>query len=457
MNFVPAESGPPELETPPPTAKVGVWRLAAMTVPSFAYTFTVTTLAFVLLPDESRVFPYEPSWILGLFYFVGGCSELPGPMLGHLSDSLRTPFGRRRPLLLACAVGIVCATTAQWTAAIRRSLLLFALSLLVQMLFWTLLYAANQGLVLDTLRSDELPMASSCQAFHVALGACFAFLCSALLPWNPHFLYGVTMVVTLMSTTLAVIATEEAPLQSRPPEPHPMFSLRWIAGFYKLDFEKHPEFSLVMLCKVVMYGAGIAKGYLVYYLRDTWGVTDVGELHSKVASIAISAELCAAVTAGFFVVLAKHESSHASVSPEAAAVTGALVVAVSWACLLPISFTTSGFHLTELFGVLYGLGHGCVMYGDNALTYKHVPSKEHGAQAFGLQSVAAFVGFGVFSVLASATLDVFGRRLPYRFPGPRAAPTPPDGYRLEGYIVLFVLVVATNLVWAHLYSKLRKA
>ena len=38
-----------------------------------------------------------------------------------------------------------------------------------------------------------------------------------------------------------------------------MFSLRWIAGFYKLDFEKHPEFSLVMLCKVVMYGAGIAR------------------------------------------------------------------------------------------------------------------------------------------------------------------------------------------------------
>ena len=38
----------------------------------------------------------------------------------------------------------------------------------------------------------------------------------------------------------------------------------------------------------------------MYYLRDTWGITDVGELHTKVASIAISAELCAAVTAGFF-------------------------------------------------------------------------------------------------------------------------------------------------------------
>ena len=59
-----------------------------------------------------------------------------------------------------------------------------------------------------------------------------------------------------------------------------------------------------------------------------------------------------------------------------------------------------------------GLGHGCVMYGDNALTYKHVPNKAHGARAFGLQSVAAFIGFGVFSFLASMILDVFGRRLP---------------------------------------------
>jgi hypothetical protein len=311
---------------------------------------------------------------------------------------------------------------------------------------------------LDALRSDELASASSCQAFHVALGACFAFLCSALLPLNPHFLYGVMTVVTVASTACAVLVTEEAPLQAAPPgPPGPIFSPWWIASFYRLDFEKEAAFSLVMLCKVIMYGCGIAKGYLVYYLRDTWSVTSVGDLHTKVASIAISAELCAAVTAGFFIFLAKQEGVKASVSPESAAVTGALVVAVSWACLIPISFTPSGFHFTELFGVLYGLGHGCVMYGDNALTYKHVPSKEHGARSFGLQSVAAFIGFGVFSFLSSMILDVFGRRLQYRLPGPRAAPTPPDGYRLEGYLVFFVLVVAMNVFWARLYSKLREA
>merc|ERR1719235_2798028 len=147
------------------------------------------------------------------------------------------------------------------------------------------------------------------------------------------------MAVTLVSTACAVIVTEEAPLLAAKPGNPELGWLRWIASFYKLDFEKEPEFSLVMLCKVIMYGAGICKGYLVYYLRDTWAVTDASDLHTKVASIAISAELCAAVTAGFFIFLAKHENAQPSVSPENAAVTGALVVAVAWACLIPVSFT----------------------------------------------------------------------------------------------------------------------
>merc|ERR1719235_2466427 len=115
------------------------------------------------------------------------------------------------------------------------------------------------------------------------------------------------MAVTLVSTACAVIVTEEAPLLAAKPGNPELGWLRWVASFYTLDFDREPEFSLVMLCKVIMYGAGICKGYLVYYLRDTWGITDVGELHTKVASIAISAELCAAVTAGFFVVIARED------------------------------------------------------------------------------------------------------------------------------------------------------
>ena len=47
------------------------------------------------------------------------------------------------------------------------------------------------------------------------------------------------------------------------------------------------------MCKAVMYGGGVAKGYLVYFLRDTWHVTDPRALHRKVASIALSAEIVA--------------------------------------------------------------------------------------------------------------------------------------------------------------------
>ena len=57
------------------------------------------------------------------------------------------------------------------------------------MLAWALLYAAQQGLVLDVLQTEQLNLASSCQAIFVALGACLAFGAAVALPSSLHYHY----------------------------------------------------------------------------------------------------------------------------------------------------------------------------------------------------------------------------------------------------------------------------
>jgi len=368
-----------------------------------------------------------------------------------VTDCLRTPFGRRRPLIALAAVGIVGATSAQWFAAIRLNLSLFAAAVFAHMLGWTMLYAANSGLVLDSLPAHQLPLASSCAAVHVAVGAVLAFGTAALTPRNIHYhyQYGIMMLFTA-SVTFAAMFTPEK--QMKPHEP----DSEWFRRCYSLDFVKERNFSLMMMGKVLMYGGGVAKGYLIYFLRDTWDVTDLPTLHVKVATVAISAEVCACITALCCMWAAKREQSQSCVlSPQMAAIVGACTIGCSWAVMIPIGFLSWGYDTLEIFAVMYGLGHGFVLYGDVALTFLTVPAKANGSRSFGLQSVAAFIGMSLFAFLASLVVDTFGRLVPYTLPGPRAGPLPIDGHRLEGYVALFVFVALANFCWAGLFSMIK--
>lgn len=450
----PIRSPPPELIVPHTNeirTEYSFLQLAILTSPTLAYSCTATNLAFLLLPDEARTFQYEASWTLGLLYAVGALAELPGPLLGHASDCLRTPFGRRRPFVLFAATCIIAATCVQWLGAMHGNLPIFAMALLVHMLGWALLYTAQQGLVLDVLNDQQLSIASSCQALFVAIGACGAFIIAAALPaaLHYHYLYAVTSLLTLVTSIGTVLISQEQAVLPDVYEERVTSYYGLLQRYYWLDFRKQYDFSLVMVCKALMYGGGVAKGYLVYFLRDTWNVVDTRKLHLKVASIAICAECCAAATAGLLLM------SSGQIGPNRAAVAGASIIACSWCVMIPLGFWDEGYALTELFALVYGVGHGLVLVGDQALTYQLIPTKAHGSRSFGLQSVAAFVGMSTFAFLCSLVLDLFGRVSEHRMPGPRAGPIPADGYRLEGYVALFLFVTAANLVWAYLFSKIR--
>jgi len=442
----------PELAEPPTereSTKYTNVQLMALTCPTMAYSCTAATLAFMLLPDEARAFPYESSWTLGLLFVVGGLAELPGPLLGHMSDCLCSPYGRRRPFIILAALMVIGATSVQWLGALQKSLITYAAALLVQMISWALLYTAEQGLILDMLTESQVTIASSFQAIFVATGACIAFGVAIVMPpelhW--HFQYAVTAVMTVVTSAMAVMVYEPPSTGHDVAEAETSF-YGLVKRFYFLDFERQKNFSYVLVSKALMIGGGVAKGYLIFWLRDTWNVTDTRQLHRKVGCIVVAAELTACATAGILLVAGE------ALSPNKTAIWGTMWICVTWMIMIPLGFMDDGYYYAEIFAVTYGIGHGLVLVGDQALTLHNVPEKAHGSRSIGMQCVATFVGMSFFSMMCSLLLDVFGRVWNITIPGSRHNVLPPDGYRLEGYLALFAFVILANIYWGYVYSRI---
>lgn len=441
-----------EPELAPPVRAVGEYtnvQIMALTAPLMAYSCTAATLAFMLLPDEARAFPYESSWTLGMLFVVGALAELPGPLLGHVSDCFCSSYGRRRPFMVLAALLVVGATSVQWLGALEKSLFAYSVALLVQMISWAMLYTAEQGLLLDILTESQVNLASSFQAIFVATGACVAFGVAIIMPpeLHYHFQYAVTAIMTVVTTFMAVMVYEPPATGHDVAEDETSF-YGLVKRFYFLDFERQKNFSYVLVSKALMIGGGVAKGYLIFWLRDTWNVTDTRKLHRKVGCIVVAAELTASATAGILLVAGQ------ALSPNKIAIWGTMWIGMTWMIMIPLGFLDEGYYYTESFAVTYGIGHGLVLVGDQALTLKNVPEKAHGSRSVGMQCVATFMGMSFFSVMCSMLLHLFGRVWNVTIPGSRSHVLPQDGYRLEGYLALFTFVVLGNFTWGYVYSQI---
>jgi hypothetical protein len=283
----------------------------------------------------------------------------------------------------------------------------------------------------------------------VAMGAVVAFGVAIVMPpeLHYHYQYAVTAVMTVVTTLMAVMVHEPPSTGHDVAEDETSF-YGLVKRFYIVDFERHKNFSYVLMSKALMIGGGVAKGYLIFWLRDTWDVTDTKKLHRKVGCIVVAAELMASATAGILLVAGQ------AFSPQRIAIWGTMWIAMTWIIITPLGFMDDGYYYTEIFAATYGIGHGLVLVGDQALSLENVPEKSHGSRFIGMQCVATFLGMSFFSVMCSMLLHLFGRVLNVTLPGSRSHVLPQDGYRLEGYLALFAFVILGNMVWGYVYSQI---
>src|SRR5256885_2731625 len=194
-----------------PTGRFGNLRHAGLSSLWFGFNFHWLPIGFVLIQSQLRGLPdvAQDSYGAALGTMVGAGAifavAVP-PLVGQLSDYLKTPWGRRRPLIFACTllnlVGLGIMMTAHSYAQ------LFVGYLWIQ-LFANAAGAAYAGVIPDVVPNPEFGRASGFLAAMNQAGGLVGVLTTSVLAGMHQLVraYAVIGAITVLTMIPALIAS----------------------------------------------------------------------------------------------------------------------------------------------------------------------------------------------------------------------------------------------------------
>jgi len=472
-------------------------RVCGCTSLSLAYGFMLADQGLLVAPLEAeRLFPDQASLGLGSMAVCCGLAQLVGPAAGKWSDSYRSRFGRRRPCMFMALLGIVFLTGGLRLCSRLRWRVSFMLIFLLQQISWNVILTAQAGLVPDRVPAEQQGFAGGAMAAFTLTGALGALLLVHLLGGlGLELHYSITTgLVVLCSVAVFAAANERSSLASHTPRASAGGFWSQVYACYQVDLRRYPEFAKLLLSKTMYCSSVIVKGFLLFFLQDTFRLSDHKQAQALVGQVAIAAETTAALSAGLAMLLldrarpraplgaaaeAAPEATFGALSlPTAAAKEGcqvppcaagrllarsAAVSCASWMGLLWFGPLLVGLGVLRsrqagveddetlaavwmpymvLGTALWGCGQGAYLASDQALSYALLPDSKEASRFLGLASVCACLGFIAGGSLTGGLLWLLGARGAGGEAGSSAGP----GYAFAGYAAMFVL--AAGLSWA---------
>ena len=420
--------------------------LIVLTVMWGALSFLWTVLSNNIVPTRVLSFATEANkgTVLGLATVIGAfVSMLVGPITGVLSDESRSRWGRRRPFL---AVGTAANAVALLALIGARTLAGFILAFIAVQLF-----ANFAGFPYTALIPDQVPdmqkgkatgfagfaevigrlagaivggLMISAPAAAAVLGARLFFLPGALRgdPMLPLVLLTVAVTVGAMLFTVTLVR-EEVP--AIPPKRQRAYLLRHAFTF---DVRAEANFAWLLAARACrMLAINTIATFLLYYVRDYLGTSDVGEANAKLGYLfAVSSvtTLPSALAVGYLI--DRHQRRKLWVYASSAGL--ALV------CLAFIA--VRDFSQALLVGAGFGLCYGAYFTSDWALALSLLPKGDEAAKYMGIWGIAGTLPQVLAPGIGGLLLDTFNRM------GPN-----------WGYPVLFVTVVFYLLIGTVMLAK----
>jgi hypothetical protein len=342
-----------------------------------------------------------------------------------------------------------------WLSSGYDNVYCYGMCLVAQAVAWAFVHPTYLGLIVDVVADEQFDLASTCNGAYFATGCLGSFLISWYAGKLYYWQYIMSTSLTLLGCMGCCAMGQEKPMAVAPDDT-PAGLWGKFKHFYWLDVTKYPYFATILFAKGMMYGISVSKGYLVYFVRDIFDVTDPDKLTSKVSMIALHAEGAACLIAFGLMAWSK---SRGGLNARLVAVIGAALTGLGWLVLMPAGFFGGTYDYLQYLSLVYGVGHGLALVGDQALMLKHIPSQEHGSRFTSLQNVVACVAGFTFSVLNGTVVQLLGKELhqwhggAWELPLTHRIPVTHEGYRLEGFIGLFTLTAITSFVWSYLYSR----
>lgn len=328
---------------------------------------------------------------IGLATGLGGVfAMLVPPLVGTLSDHLHTPWGRRRPLLVAGVLGVVLALVTMWTAGSYPPLLVGFVMLVA---FVNVSGGAYAGLIPDLVPGKQTGLASGLFGFFFQLGSVVSLLATLVMSnlGQIKSTYGVIAIVAILALlpTLWAAAGES---DRRVPE-RQRRSLReflrplWSGDFGWAFFTRFLNLS----------GFYAVLPFLVPAFRDLFGLSQ-----DDASQTVIVFELIVTVVAVPCAILGGILSDRFGRKKFVYA-AGALQVLVLLLFLFGSSLPISA---VMVLGALYGLGYGLYTSVDWALGIDTLPDRDRPAKDLGLYHVADSLPRVLLPLLVGAGLDL---------------------------------------------------
>lgn len=441
---------PQDVEHREEVEPLSLLRLLMIATPQFGYGFQICMWINVVPQEVSYLYPENPGVTYSVLLAICSFFELAGPIWGHASDRLRTPYGRRRPVLVCIALGIATFMMGMWIMSATQHPFGYLACTCAGVLVGSALVPVFQGLVVDVVPRDQVDVMGTCNAVLFTVGALSSFIFALFMEGMYYWHYIIAITATVTGSLVVCLACRESLVNNDMLDEVPTGFGNLLKYFYWLDVHQYRDYAVVLLCKGMMYGIAVTKSFIVYFIRDTYNVTEDAVLLPKVASIALWTEISALIMAGLTMAF----MTKGAMKPLSIAKIGPVISSLSWLLLAPCGFDKSSYDFLEWISAVYGIGYGFSLAADQALTLEYIPNKENASRYMGLQSVVTCVAALAFSSMNAALLAVFGSAMKWQLPGARAAPVPDGGYRLEGYIGLFVVASFLSVVWSFLYSML---
>jgi hypothetical protein len=284
-----------------------------------------------------------------------------------------------------------------------------------------------------------------------SIGAIAVFQFSILLEFHFEYNYMILIILSwMMLLILHVSATEARSDQlCLPPQ------LDWrqpVAAFKAVFFfnsDSIPGFSLLVLERGTYYAGTAAKAFIFFYVRDGIGITDGKEQALFMSDIAYASALSATLAGLVNSVIFNTTSLHS----RTLAACGAFCMAVS--SQLWVSALFQQLIMRKICMILcivgYGIGQGCYLSADLALTMATIPDTNEASRYMGFWGVSAFIGGGLGSVAAGTLMELFGKVLPEHW-GTHVAS---DSYHIAGYVALLIGTFLCNVTTGIICLRIR--
>jgi MFS family permease len=339
----------------------------------FGSNFVVTPIYTILLQAQvaEMIAKDRQDFAVGLATGLGGVFALVlPPVVGALSDHLHTPWGRRRPIMVAGVLGVVLAVAVMWNAHSYPPLLV---GFVLVVAFVNIASGAYAGIIPDLVHGKDIGLASGLLGLFVQLGSVASLLVTlALSNGNQlRFTYGVIIVVAILSllpTLWAASSERVGEVPERPP-----FNLR--------DFVRplwSGDFGWAFLTRFINLSAFYAVlPFLLFTFRDVFGIAKPTGVTALFELIVTVVAVPCAIVGG---ILSDRHGRKRFVYA-ASALQAAVLLLFLAGSALPLA-------LVMVLGAFYGIGYGLYSSVDWALGIDTLPDRDRPAKDLGLYHVA---------------------------------------------------------------------